>query len=222
MAQTIEAHPAKLPSTEPAWWADLERRVLDYWFGGDGDTVTLDGAQFRKWSAKLPEVDEEVRRLFLADYERMKVAARRWKPASASEALAAVLVLDQFPRHMFRGTRRMYETDDLALALARDALRGDEHCRLSLARRVFLYMPLMHSESLRDQNRMIELYGGILMEAVAQRLPDIKFFEMTRSFAERHRDIVRRFGRFPHRNDILGRRSTPEEAAFLKEPDSSF
>ena len=127
--------------------------------------------------------------------------------------LALLVILDQFSRNLYRGDARSFAQDGHALACAREALaRGDDATLLPVERQ-FLYMPFEHSEDLADQDRAVELMRAI------------EAFEATRGlvqWAERHRVIVRRFGRFPHRNALLGRASTAEETEFLKEPGSTF
>ncbi len=123
--------------------------------------------------------------------------------------LAAILVLDQFPRNMFRGDSRAFAADAAALALAKRAIAEGIDARLSPEQRAFLYMPFQHSEDAADQERSVQLFtalGNLL----------------NLDFALRHKAIIDRFGRFPHRNAILGRATTQDEAAFLKEPGSSF
>ncbi len=131
-----------------------------------------------------------------------------WR-SSAHGRLAEVLVLDQFSRNMFRDTPRSFSADPLALALAQEAVATGADAELSPIQRSFLYMPYMHSESLLIHERAIELYTR---NGIAENL----------SFEIRHKEIIERFGRYPHRNTILGRESTTEELAFLKQPGSSF
>ena len=127
--------------------------------------------------------------------------------------LALVIVLDQFSRNLYRNDARAFAQDDRARAYASEAiLRGDDLGFLPVQRQ-FLYLPYEHSERLADQERAVELMGSL------------ESFEETAgltAWAEKHRDIIRRFGRFPHRNAILGRESTAEEAEFLKNPGSGF
>ena len=125
-----------------------------------------------------------------------------------------MIVLDQLSRNLFRGTPGMYVNDERALAVARQSLDVGDHEMLRLHERFFLVMPFMHAESLPDQERCVAEVKVLaeLHEALARNV----------EFAIAHRDIVARFGRFPHRNDILGRESSDEERAFLKEPGSSF
>jgi uncharacterized protein (DUF924 family) len=154
-----------------------------------------------RWYAKDEAFDNSIRERFLSTYE---AAARgelaSWE-ATGEGALALVIVLDQFPRNMFRGSARTYQCDALARAAANIALKRGYDLDVPDAERGFLFLPFMHSEDLVDQNRCVELYRAAGDENL--------------KYALEHRDIIRRFGRFPHRNAILGRASTPEEQAFL-------
>jgi uncharacterized protein (DUF924 family) len=159
-----------------------------------------------KWFAKDEAFDQACRDRFLPTYE---AAARgdlnEWE-LTPDGALAVILLLDQFPRNMFRGQRETYKTDPVALMAADRAIeRGFDHKVEPLFRR-FFYLPFMHSESLADQERSVTLN-----EALGE--------EDSVKYAHHHHDIVARFGRFPHRNAILGRETTSEEEAFLKESD---
>lgn len=153
----------------------------------------------QQWFGKDPAFDAAFRERFLALHE---AAARgdldRWA-VTAEGTLALVILLDQFPRNAFRGTPRMYATDARARTVAARAVDTMLDAEVPAALRFFIYLPFAHSESLADQERSVRLHGA---------LGDT-------SHAEGHRDIVRRFGRFPHRNEILGRETTAEERAFL-------
>jgi uncharacterized protein (DUF924 family) len=159
-------------------------------------------AGISKWYIKNDAFDAEVRRRF----QRLWEAARDGELAGWEEtddgALALVIVLDQFPRNMFRGDARTFSTDDQALAVAVRAIAGGADTRIELDLVEFLYMPLMHSERLADQDRCIELFR-------ARGRPD------NLKFAEIHADIICRFSRFPHRNLVLGRTTSAEEQTFL-------
>jgi uncharacterized protein (DUF924 family) len=181
--------------------------VLDFWFGGvaGDDFTSRNGVWFRKDKA----FDAAIRDRFAA--LQGEAAAGRlsaWEAAPRS-ALALVIVLDQFPRNMFRGTSQAFATDPMALAAAKRAIERGFDSRLQPVERLFLYLPFEHSESLADQERSVALLGS---------LGDANALD----YAKRHRAIIARFGRFPHRNANLGRPSTPEEIAFLKQPGSSF
>jgi len=153
-----------------------------------------------RWYEKDEAFDADVRRRFLELWR--KAAAGSLLPWETSDegALALTIVLDQFPRNMFRGDAQAYASDALARQVAGRALGRGADARIEPALREFLYMPFMHSEDLADQLRCVELFRDA---------PD------NLKYAERHADIIRRFGRFPHRNRLLGRPTTPEEQAFL-------
>jgi uncharacterized protein (DUF924 family) len=171
---------------EPDWRAE----VLKFWF-------SLSEPQ---WWNGYPEIDRDIRRLFLKLW-----AEKRQLPADdflsdPLTALAAVILFDQFPRNMFRGHADQFATDPLALAIAKAALDRSFDESLAPQERGFLYMPLEHSERMEDQNRSLLLFTG---------LGDAKMLH----FAQLHRDIIDRFGRFPHRNAMLGRAPRAEEVA---------
>lgn len=156
-----------------------------------------------KWFAKDPAFDAEFRERFLDLH--MAVAARRHEAwiATADGALALILLTDQYPRNSFRGTAHMYATDPLARHYAREAETAGYMEQLAPELRVFLCLPFEHSEDPADQD-----LGCALSERLGEQL---------QSYAELHRDIIRRFGRFPHRNEMLARETTAEEASFLAE-----
>ncbi|MCB5177178.1 DUF924 family protein [Microvirga lenta] len=159
-----------------------------------------------KWFAKDEAFDQAIRDRFLPTY---RAAARgdlnEWE-LTPDGALAVVILLDQFPRNMFRGTRDTYKTDPVALMAADRAIERGFDMKVDPSLRRFFYLPFMHSESLRHQERSVALN-----EALGE--------EDSIKWARHHHDIIARFGRFPHRNHILGRESTPEEEAFLKESE---
>ncbi len=184
--------------------------ILDFWFGREDEP---EYGEFRdEWFQKDEEFDRQIRDRFLEDYEK---AARseyyRWRDEPES-CLALVILLDQFPRNLFRGDPRTHATDDKALDISREAIQKGLDQELPPFQRHFLYMPFMHSERVEDQRRSVALFR----ELAEEDGPDVT------EYAEGHRDIVERFGRFPHRNEILGRKTTPEEAEFLEQPGSSF
>jgi uncharacterized protein (DUF924 family) len=156
-----------------------------------------------RWFAKDPEFDQRFGARFLTLYESAAGGELDGWLATPCGALALLLLLDQFPRNAFRGTPRMYATDAMARAAAAAAIDAGHDHAMPLDLQVFFYLPFAHSEDLADQDRSV---------ALVRRLG-----EPNASHAERHRGIVRRFGRFPHRNPILGRTMTPEEQRFLDE-----
>ena len=187
---------------------DIDRRaaeVLGFWFAREG--------RDKRWFQKDDRFDAEVRRRFFALHA--DAAAGRleaWKD-SARECLALILVLDQFPRNMFRGSAQAFSTDAMALAAARWAVERGYDRGLAAVERLFLYLPFEHSESLTAQDEACRLM---------QELDAFTETDDAYAYALRHRDVIRRFGRFPHRNAALGRPSTPEELEFLATPGSGF
>jgi uncharacterized protein (DUF924 family) len=159
-----------------------------------------------RWFTKDAAFDEACRDRFLLTYE---AAARgdlnEWE-LTPDGALAVVLLLDQFPRNMFRGTRAVYKTDPVALMAADRAIEREYDRKVDPSLRRFFYLPFMHSEALRHQERSVDLNEGIGDPGLLE-------------WARHHHDIVARFGRFPHRNEILGRETTPDEARFLQKDE---
>jgi uncharacterized protein (DUF924 family) len=155
-----------------------------------------------RWYSRDDAFDAEVRRRFFDLWQCAAAGERSSWETSDDGALALVIVLDQFPRNMFRGDVRTYATDTMACEVAGRAIERGADARIEPGLLEFLYMPFMHSEELHDQLRCVELFRK------SGNTYNLKF-------AEDHADIVRRFGRFPHRNPVLGRETTPEEQAFL-------
>ncbi|WP_106419088.1 DUF924 family protein [Salinicola tamaricis] len=174
--------------------------VCDFWF----ETLSA-----KQWFAKDAALDGEI-----ADrFGTTLVAAARcelwhWRDTPTGR-LAEIVVLDQFSRNVHRDTPAAFAQDPLALALAQELIASGEDTALPVAQRIFAYMPFMHSESLAIHARAIALF-------------DVPGMETQLDYEHRHREILQRFGRYPHRNAILGRVSTPEETAFLHEPGSTF
>ena len=185
--------------------------ILDFWFGKPDEAVY--GKPRKVWFIKNLEFDKEVRSRFLQVYQ--KAAAGElddWKESPQS-CLALIVLLDQFPRHMFRGQPQAFATDSQALTYAKYAVaQGFDQEWLPIQRQ-FIYLPFEHSENLRDQHECIKLFSTLNEYPECVSGVD---------YAHRHFQVIERFGRFPHRNDILGRDTTPEEADFLKQPGSSF
>ncbi|GAA4750310.1 DUF924 family protein [Sphingomonas daechungensis] len=169
---------------------DWRRDVLTYWFG-------LDPAQ---WWRSEPAVDEEIRERFLPLWE-----SKRQLPVSSFlddplTALAGVILFDQFPRNMFRGDAEQFATDILGLGIAKAAVDLGFDEQLEPKERGFLYLPFEHSENLADQKRSIQLFTALGDENLL-------------GYAKKHHDVIERFGRFPHRNAMLGRTPRPAEVA---------
>jgi len=193
--------------------------ILDFWFGEVNELGCSSPEHRRRWWTKSDAFDEAIGSQFLSDYEAIVAGDRDAWRNTPRGALAYIIVLDQFSRNMFRGTPSMFAADELAREVCYEGLDADFDAELSFDERLFFYLPLAHSEEIADHHRSIALLGSLVDSCAKSLERDARNYL---DFAERHKAIVERFGRYPHRNETLGRASTPEEAAFLKEPDSSF
>lgn len=185
--------------------------VLDFWFGAQG--APEHGRNRAMWFKKDVAFDEALRARFGALHAAAAAGKRAaWQGEPASQ-LALIIVLDQFSRNLHRGSAASFACDAEALRLAKDLVGRAADAALLPVMRSFVYLPYEHSESLADQDEAVRLFELLEQEPSAKGLAE---------WAHKHRAIVRRFGRFPHRNAILGRASTAEEMAFLAQPGSSF
>jgi len=186
--------------------------VLDFWFGTPGSSEY--GSARKAWFSKDSAFDAAVRERFGVLVERaLRGELEAWGDESRS-SLAQILLLDQFTRNAFRGTARSFAGDARALAAASRMVGSRQDEALLPFMRGFVYMPFEHAEGLAMQDEAIRLFTKLVNEAPEQA-------DML-DYAHRHRDVIERFGRFPHRNEILGRQSTAEEIAFVKQPGSAF
>lgn len=177
-------------------------RRMDFWFGGD--------------SAGR---DEEIRARFGGLLEHAAAGRLAAWADGPRRRLSLIILLDQFPRHVFRGTARAFEYDPQALALALTGMQSGADGALDFAERLFFYMPLEHAESLEAQDESIAAFRRLLAEVP----PELNaIFASALRFAEEHRSIIERFGRFPHRNSLLGRASSAQEAEWLRQGAESF
>jgi len=193
--------------------ADAEaREVLDFWFGPPGSAVR--GQSRIEWFRKSEAFDAEIAlRCGWRIEQALGGAFDAWT-ANAETALARVLLLDQFTRNAFRDTPRAFAGDALALSAARRMVARGHDAALPPVQRAFVYLPFEHVEDLAVQDDAVRLFMKLCADAPA--LDDML------DYAQRHRSVIARFGRFPHRNAILGRASTAEELAFLSQPGSGF
>lgn len=193
--------------------------VLEFWFGNAGDDTAIAQAQQKLWWSKNESVDADMRKRFAEPVESAAGGRFNHWAQDAHGRLALILLFDQFPRNMYRDTPRAFAYDSRARELALAGITTGTDRTLRAIERVFFYLPLEHSESAELQERCVAL-----LTALAAGVPeaDRKTFKGYVDYAVRHRDVIHRFGRFPHRNHVLGRVSTPEETAFLKQPGSSF
>jgi uncharacterized protein (DUF924 family) len=173
-------------------------KILNFWFSKDNST---------KWFTKSKDFDSLIINKFLAIYNKAANGdLDDWKQEPEG-MLALIIILDQFPRNMFRDSAKSFAGDAKALSYAKEAIAKEIDKKLLLQQRRFIYMPFMHSENLEDQNISVQLFAAD---------------ETSYKYAVRHREIIQKFGRFPHRNNLLGRESTKEEVDFLKTPNSTF
>ncbi|MHB2266242.1 DUF924 family protein [Aliihoeflea sp. PC F10.4] len=172
-------------------WQD---NVLNFWFG----ELTRED-----WFGGGPELDEKIRARFADLYEELRVGFDQRSIDDARTALAAIIVFDQFPRNMFRGSAAAFGTDNVAIEIARNAVEQQYDHGLTAEEKQFLYMPFMHSEITADQERCVDLFRSLNDEDGLK-------------YAIEHRDIVQEFGRFPHRNKPLGRETTEAEEKFIE------
>jgi len=186
--------------------------VLEFWFGAPGSPEL--GTARKAWFTKDAAFDATLRDRFGALIERaLRGELEAWSDAPRP-ALAQILLLDQFTRNAFRSTPRAFAGDARALAAASRMVGARQDESLPTFMRGFVYLPFEHAEAMAMQDEAIRLFGRLVCEAPEQA--DLL------DYAHRHREVIRRFGRFPHRNDILGRQSTAEEIGFVKQPGSGF
>lgn len=199
--------------------------VLEFWFGQRPYSRAVVEQRMRLWFGAadapelIPQTDEAIRLRF----GTLATAAARgdlapWE-SSPRRRLALILLLDQFPRNMFRGRLRAFSQDRIALALTASGMQLGADAALDPVERIFFYMPLQHAESVEIQEESVAAFRRLAEEAPAE-LHDV--FASVNSYAHLHRDIVVRFGRFPHRNQILGRETTTEEADWLQQEGARF
>jgi len=193
--------------------------ILDFWFGELNEHGCSTPEHRKRWWTKSDAFDESIQHYFLDDYEAIVAGEREAWRSTARGALAYIIVLDQFSRNTFRGTAKMFAADELAREVCREGLDAGFDAELSFDERVFFYLPLEHSESMDDHELCLELFESLLDSAPELLQADAKYYL---DFALQHKAIIERFGRYPHRNKILGRASSDEEAKFLQEPGSSF
>lgn len=195
------------------------RALREFWFGPEPHLALRDPARPRLWWRKDPATDAAIRARF-----------GRWVDAALAGTLdawagdpgglvALVVLCDQLPRNIHRATPAAFAGDRRALAWCREGLAAGHERQLSPAERAFLYMPLEHSEDLADQEHCVTRFTALLAEAAAADRGELG---RMLDYAHRHREVIRRFGRFPHRNAILGRPSTAAEIAFLRTPGARF
>ncbi len=193
--------------------------VLEFWFGDALTSPDEVGPRVRLWFGQNPEFDSEIKRRFGSLPEkasRGELAA--WR-GEARAALALVLALDQFPRNLYRRSARAFAFDSLARDVALEMISRGVDKTLHPLHASFLYLPLEHAEDMGLQDRSVQLFTELAARAPAALRPWIEQFAV---YARRHRDVIHRFGRFPHRNRVLDRKSSAEEVAYLESGGETF
>ncbi|OGX09601.1 MAG: hypothetical protein A2Y05_00475 [Omnitrophica WOR_2 bacterium GWA2_53_43] len=203
---------------------NLPADILAFWFEGVDDSTPIDKGKrpFNKWFKAGKALDREIRERFEGDLNNAFAGKYKEWEQSPRGALAVVLLYDQLTRNMYRDTPGMYMADAPAQELALQLTSGKKERTLSLIERVFVYMPLMHAEDIRAQCLSVGYFTELVEESRKKNPGNTHYYSYSLDYANRHYVIIERFGRFPHRNKILGRTSTPEEIEFLKKPGSGF
>ncbi|MCB1827754.1 MAG: DUF924 domain-containing protein [Coxiellaceae bacterium] len=190
--------------------------ILSFWFGHVEETIVPSENRARIWFGESVEIDAEIKSRFSEVYDAALMGeCDSWMETGRGQ-LALIILLDQFSRHIFRNTPKAYEQDERALAICVDGIKRELDHDLSLIERVFFYFPFLHSEKLEYQEQSIHAYQTLSELAFAETRV---IYDSFLKFANHHYTLVQRFGRFPQRNKVLGRMSTPEESAYLKEID---
>lgn len=193
--------------------------ILLYWFGNIQKEEAPEDSKQKIWFLKSDLTDKEIKEKFLKDVENaISDIYCDWEN-NPDSALSLILLLDQFTRNIYRDTPLAFSGDSKALEIAEKSINKGFDKLFHPVKRVFFYMPFEHSEDINMQKKLLELFSNLISESKDDLKPLIEGFS---DYAQKHYDIVEKFGRFPHRNKILGRESTNEEIEFLKQPGSSF
>jgi len=214
-AMSLSSSPIPPASSATLTEADLAEQhdILDFWFADRK-------APRKTWFAPTKAEDEELARRFKSE-GFLAGAKDHWKQEPRGR-LALVLVLDQFTRQLFRGTPAAFSGDAAAVAAVLEGIDLQHDVQLPLFERLFFYMPLEHAEDRGLQVKAVELFSKVVEEAKRDSWANVGFAEQMLKYAEKHKVVIDRFGRYPHRNKVLGRESTAEETEFLTQPGSSF
>lgn len=195
------------------------QEVLNFWFEDTQATFVVPPAKMKLWFEKNHLVDQHIHQQFGSLIEEALAGGlTRWE-TTIEGTLGKILLLDQFTRNCFRNSAKSFAGDSLALNLSLSAINSGKHLHLPPIQRVFLYLPLEHSEQIEYQDQCVALFAELAKEVPKDHH---QLYENYYQYAVKHQEIIARFGRFPHRNEVLGRSSTEEEVAFLKLPGSRF
>lgn len=195
------------------------QQIIDYWYGNPIDEATIVSDRFELWFGKSDEADIEIKQLFSDDVAKLVAGEYSSWLETPKGRLASIILIDQFCRQIYRGSSMAFEHDPIVLKFCLDGIERGHDLMLVRPLRYFYYLPLEHSENIQHQRQCVQAY-----QAMADEAPDEfkKIYIEAKGYADKHLVIIERFGRFPHRNEILGRESTAEEVEFLKQPNSSF
>jgi uncharacterized protein (DUF924 family) len=193
--------------------------VLDFWFGQPGSAVDVAARQSKLWFGKSADNDRQVTERFAGTLAAAGAGQLDHWVLTPRNRLALIVVLDQFPHHIHRNHGQSFAYDAQSLALAQAMIENGDAARVAPIEQVFAYLPLEHAESLALQDQSVALYAQLAAKADAAERP---LFEGFLDYAVKHREVIARFGRFPHRNALLGRTSNADEIAFLQQPGSRF
>lgn len=198
-----------------------QEEILDYWFGQLKENEGSSIEYYKKWFAKDEKVDHFIKTNFESDLQQaIDGHLKNWEETPRG-TLALIILLDQFSRNIYRGSPKAFAQDHLALQLCLKGIEKAFDTKLHPVEKLFFYMPLEHSEAPEMQKKSVELFST--MEELFSSSHNLSYIVSEfKKYADMHYVIIERFGRFPHRNEVLRRKSTPEEVEFLKQPGSSF
>ena len=189
--------------------------ILSFWFEDIATHPEKLGAQMKRWYSGGKLLDAEITQRFGDTVDALASGlAQTWAAQGPRQRLAAIIALDQFCRSIHRNSPKAFANDPLALRIATDAIANGDHKTLHPIERIFLFMPFEHAEDMAAQREAIRLFEALQADATDHTR---EAFKSALDYAHRHADVIQKFGRFPHRNDVLGRVSTPEEKAWVKE-----
>jgi len=192
---------------------DKVTEILHYWFGDGAENSLPSKERTTLWFGGDPSVDAEIKSKFYQDYVKAAADAYSDWEQDARGVLALIILIDQFSRHIYRNTSQAFDCDRKALNLCLKGIEQQFDHKLSLIERAFFYLPLMHSESMEMQMLSLRAYKMLLSLSFPEVRP---IFQNFLNYASQHQEIIAKFGRFPHRNQVLERTSTPEELTFLQ------
>jgi uncharacterized protein (DUF924 family) len=193
--------------------------IIDFWFGEAGTDGVVAKRQTSLWFKKQASTDALIKERFEQTLHSAAAGELNDWSGTATGRLALIIVLDQLPRNIYRGSPQAFAYDPLARVLCQAGLERHDDVALQAVRRVFFYLPLEHAEDRALQSRSVALFRALAAEVEGE---EKKLFDGFLDYAQRHAVVVDQFGRFPHRNAILGRESTAQELEFLTQPGSSF